>query len=365
MDTDVSTPEGRAAEVLAEHRADDVARDCLPADDGRMAWVYARRCDCGWHGPSDQHDAHLAHALAAANLLAPVVEAGQEREALAKWLVSDRLALYGYPPNLIEEAMRPIDHRASGCEIEGYEWLCEDENDVPRHPLQDKGDETAEFVCWVLDHPALAAERERADEQREDYRRQVSDAYDEVDRTRAKNRLLADEAENHRAKCKSLIEEARRQSQRADRAEAALVELRGHVERFINQRPEFITALKNTPGDSDQTDYDRWQGHAESRRHLCTTLGVKVPHHPGDFAALADPTGQTAGEARVETDLSRDQMRAVQRLADVRCEAAHPARWRTVTEQRTSCLDCKEAAVREVRAGRVSVPTGPTEGGEG
>ncbi len=53
-------------EVLAKHRADEVVLDCLPADDGRMTWVYARHCECGWHGPSNQHAAHVAQALAAA-----------------------------------------------------------------------------------------------------------------------------------------------------------------------------------------------------------------------------------------------------------------------------------------------------------
>lgn len=53
------------ADLFAEHRADDVERDCLPSDSGGMAWVYARRCECGWHGPSDQHDAHLAAVVRA------------------------------------------------------------------------------------------------------------------------------------------------------------------------------------------------------------------------------------------------------------------------------------------------------------
>lgn len=62
---------------------------------------------------------------------------------------------------------------------------------------------------------------------------------------------------------------------------------------FLNQRPEYVTALKNTPGDGDQADYHRWQGHAEARRQLATSLGMTVPHNPGDRAAI---TGTKGGE---------------------------------------------------------------------
>lgn len=54
------------------------------------------------------------------------------------------------------------------------------------------------------------------------------------------------------------------------------------VEAFINQRPEYITALKNTRGTDDQTDYHRWQGGAEARRQLAEALGWTVPHNPGE-----------------------------------------------------------------------------------
>lgn len=72
----MSTPEERAAEVLAEHeptytdRATDPTRTfyCRPCSEERGDWVT-------WTPE------HAARALAAANLLTPVVEAGQEREA--------------------------------------------------------------------------------------------------------------------------------------------------------------------------------------------------------------------------------------------------------------------------------------------
>lgn len=65
--------------------------------------------------------------------------------------------------------------------------------------------------------------------------------------------------------------------------------LEAKVEAFINQRPEYVTALRNTRGDGDQSDYYRWSGHAEARRQLATTLGVKVPHEPGERTSLATP----------------------------------------------------------------------------
>lgn len=54
------------------------------------------------------------------------------------------------------------------------------------------------------------------------------------------------------------------------------------VEHFINERPGYIAALKNTRGTDDQSDYWRWSGHAEARRQLATVLGYTVPHEPGE-----------------------------------------------------------------------------------
>lgn len=55
------------------------------------------------------------------------------------------------------------------------------------------------------------------------------------------------------------------------------------VEHFINERPGYISALKNTRGTDDQSDYWRWSGHAEARRQLATVLGYTVPHEPGEL----------------------------------------------------------------------------------
>lgn len=54
------------------------------------------------------------------------------------------------------------------------------------------------------------------------------------------------------------------------------------VEQFINDRPEYITALQNTRGTDDQADYHRWKGNAEARRQLAQALGWAVPHNPGE-----------------------------------------------------------------------------------
>lgn len=57
------------------------------------------------------------------------------------------------------------------------------------------------------------------------------------------------------------------------------------VEHFINERPGYIAALKGTRGTDEQSDYWRWSGHAEARRQLATTLGMTVPHEPGETTA--------------------------------------------------------------------------------
>lgn len=54
------------------------------------------------------------------------------------------------------------------------------------------------------------------------------------------------------------------------------------VESFVNQRPEYVTVLKNTRSGDDMSDYCRWQGHAEARRQLAQKLGWTVPHNPGE-----------------------------------------------------------------------------------
>lgn len=54
------------------------------------------------------------------------------------------------------------------------------------------------------------------------------------------------------------------------------------VHAHINQRPEYITALRNNTDTND--DYWRWSGHAAARRQLAEALGLTVPHECGETA---------------------------------------------------------------------------------
>jgi hypothetical protein len=45
------------------------------------------------------------------------------------------------------------------------------------------------------------------------------------------------------------------------------------VAEFVAARAEYVTAIRETRNDHD---YERWQGHAESRRQLAETLGLPV-----------------------------------------------------------------------------------------
>lgn len=67
-------------------------------------------------------------------------------------------------------------------------------------------------------------------------------------------------------------------------AATELAELRAIVEKHINMRSEYITALKNSRG-SENGDYDRWTGGAEARRQLAEDLGWTVPYEPTDRTA--------------------------------------------------------------------------------
>ena len=60
------------------------------------------------------------------------------------------------------------------------------------------------------------------------------------------------------------------------------------VASFINQRPEYITAMKNTRGSDSQGDYCRWSGHAEARRQLAEKFGYTVPHESGEVATIRE-----------------------------------------------------------------------------
>lgn len=58
---------------------------------------------------------------------------------------------------------------------------------------------------------------------------------------------------------------------------------------FIEQRVEYVRALRQFRGSSRDADYWRWQGHAEARRQLAERLGVKVPYEPRDRRTVVVP----------------------------------------------------------------------------
>jgi hypothetical protein len=58
------------------------------------------------------------------------------------------------------------------------------------------------------------------------------------------------------------------------------------VAQFVADRAEYITAIRNCHPDRPH-DYDRWQGHAESRRQLAQLLGLPVAWPAEDANAEA------------------------------------------------------------------------------
>lgn len=69
------------------------------------------------------------------------------------------------------------------------------------------------------------------------------------------------------------------------------------VASFINERPRYVEALKASP--EADSDYFRWQGHAEARRQLATFLGWTVPHESGEHTTIrtTDPTSMEQAAA--------------------------------------------------------------------
>lgn len=59
------------------------------------------------------------------------------------------------------------------------------------------------------------------------------------------------------------------------------IEFADKVKKFINERPEYIIALKNCVAEN-AADYWRWSGGAEARRQLAEALDWTVPHLAGE-----------------------------------------------------------------------------------
>lgn len=109
------------------------------------------------------------HLEAAAEPAAEQARAGALTEAeafavTAERITRDRMAHYGYTPEQIAEAEVAPPHTEACEHISMGNYECEDEYGRPNHPDRDELDRTADFVVWVLEHPALtdATETETA-----------------------------------------------------------------------------------------------------------------------------------------------------------------------------------------------------------
>jgi hypothetical protein len=70
-------------------------------------------------------------------------------------------------------------------------------------------------------------------------------------------------------------------------AMAEVEQLRGELDvvaKFVAKRAEYITAIENCHPNNDY-DYNRWQGHAESRRQLAQQLDLPVAWPANDEEA--------------------------------------------------------------------------------
>ncbi|AKJ72228.1 hypothetical protein TPA4_63 [Tsukamurella phage TPA4] len=73
-----------------------------------------------------------------------------------------------------------------------------------------------------------------------------------------------------------LLRLAQAEASTRERLRAQILIVHAHV----NQRPEYITALRNSTDTGG--DYGRWSGHAEARRQLAEALGMTVPYEHGE-----------------------------------------------------------------------------------
>ncbi|WP_060888693.1 hypothetical protein [Streptomyces scabiei] len=182
------------------------------------------------------------------------------------------------------------------------------EHNVESDP-QTEAAQALEDTCQLLD-PEVAAELERLRVERDRYRtawrmartRAIStggaaDRYaarardaqealqhmlfaviaSQLGRKAATDEIAALKAERHTTN--EALSDAAEQL-RVDRDRIAELEKRDAiVAEFVAARAEVITAIRNCHPDNGH-DYDRWQGHAESRRQLAESLGLPVAWPP-------------------------------------------------------------------------------------
>lgn len=101
-------------------------------------------------------------------------------------------------------------------------------------------------------------------------------------------------------------------------------DLREVVESFINERSQFVDALKNCTGEND-ADYFRWTGGAEARRQLAERLGWTTPHELADRTSPRLLNAESADRSESGLPVDRAEGRPTARfipagiLASIEC----------------------------------------------
>lgn len=104
----------------------------------------------------------------------------------------------------------------------------------------------------------------------------------EVKRLRAERDAFADRVDTLTAVAKSNKRHVQTLAAELETAQARVAKLEQQaavVAEFVAARAEYITSILNCHPDNGH-DYNRWQGHAESRRQLAETLGLPVAWPP-------------------------------------------------------------------------------------
>lgn len=116
-------------------------------------------------------------------------------------------------------------------------------------------------------HEQTSRRADRVEQQVTQLRREVNAKYDETSLGRDVKRL------------RGLYEEACAGRDKLAEQVVALTARMGIVEKFVAERAQIISSARQTHSDSD---YDRWNGHAEARRILAQQLGLPVTWPAGD-----------------------------------------------------------------------------------
>lgn len=161
--------------------------------------------------------------------------------------------------------------------------LAQSENDLTgaRLSLWEEEQDTARLrLAWRM-------ARRRARRLRSEMKRRTDLLHDVQriarDRTAEARGRAADQARlrEELASANASLDTAAKALRAKDQRIAELETQAAKVAEFVAARAEYVTAIRETRNDHD---YERWQGHAESRRQLAETLGLPVawPAESGD-----------------------------------------------------------------------------------